>query len=150
MSGLRRLIVGALTLSTPALAQGWQDPASIDAAIADAGVTAPPTDARLRLAQCAAPLVVTNAADGIRVRCAAPAWSLRVPVSTASPTRETASPPLFARGDDVTLMIRESGFDVAVRGTAEGEGRIGQPVRVMVNRRSYQAIVDESGTAITR
>lgn len=95
---------------------------------ADAGQRAQPVDRRLRLARCAEDAEFDAPAMGaIAVRCASPAWRLRVPLTGGT---ALIAETVVRRGDAVELLYNGSGFGVTTTATALEDGRDGGLVRV--------------------
>jgi flagella basal body P-ring formation protein FlgA len=132
----------ALSLAawTPAVtAAEFIDPAAIDREVAAVTGTAAggiggatPIDRRLRLARCAAPLVLTwrgDRHDTVLVQCPdSGGWHLFVPVhNLAGPLSGVAA---VSRGEEVTVAITGDGFTVSQSGEALESGVVGDWIRV--------------------
>lgn len=72
--------LAGVALASPAIAQGFQDLAAIDAAVAAQGVAAQPVDWRLRLAACGEPMRVEATATIAAVGCPSQGWRIRLPL----------------------------------------------------------------------
>ena len=129
----RHTVLLSLCCATMAHAEGWQNLDAIDAAVAVApGVngSAQPVDRRIRLAECAQSLTVDPVAFGaVAVRCASPGWRLRVPIRGGA-VLASNDVPVIRRGDPVSVVTGSAGFTVSAAGTADGDGRVGDRVRV--------------------
>lgn len=144
----------ALMASTPLVAAGFADPASIDQAVAQftgASIGTPggarsPIDRRLRLAQCSAPFDLEwygRTRDTVLVRCPeADGWRVFVPLTSGAAAGQTAAASNNAaaavvRGEVVSIAVRGSGFTLTRQGEAMEGGAVGDWIRVRpVDRRS--------------
>ena len=136
MTRTTRLLALALALiAAPAAAQTQADLSAIEReAAAFAGVPQAalvPLDRRLRLAPCAADLSLRwygSARETVEVRCPVPGgWRLFVPVAGAS-AGTTAT--VVAKGDAVSIVVRDQGFAVAQPGEALEAGGQGAWIKV--------------------
>ena len=162
------LLAGALA-STAAAANGpvgpvgpvgHVSPAEIDRAvigftgamIGEPGGARLPADPRLRLAACAAPLMLDwhNAArSSVKVECAGPVpWRIFVAVAPAGAANPAA--PAIKRGDSVTIAVRGRGFSVQQAGEAVEGGRIGDWIFVRTAPRAepLRARVERPGLVV--
>lgn len=133
---LPHLLAPVLALiAVPAAAQSQADLSAIEREVAAfAGVPSGalvPLDRRLRLAPCAAALSLGwygAARDKVEVRCPVPGgWRLFVPVTSAS---AQAGASLVAKGDAVSIVVRDEGFAVAQPGEALEAGGQGAWIKV--------------------
>lgn len=129
---LRRVLMGSVLIATQARAEGWQNLDTIDAAVTAAvgsnGV-ARPVDRRIKLKTCPETIGVgAPVAGSVAVTCASVGWRLRVPVSSLAVA--VMGPMLMRKGDPVSVVTGADGFSASVAGIAEGEGRLGDRVRV--------------------
>lgn len=138
----------ALGLAVPAqgsaLPEGYISPAEIDAAvmgftgarIGEPGGPHLPSDPRLRLAACAAPLMLnwySPARTSVRVECPAPtAWRIFVAVVPRAAAGSAAR--AIKRGDGVTIAVRGRGFSVQQAGEAVEGGGVGDWIFVRTSR----------------
>lgn len=113
---------------------GFEPIDALNARIAAALALAPdaqPVDPRIRLARCRLPVAITREASAIAtLRCAEPAWQLRVPVAVAP---STAAPVVIARGEQVEIVDRGAGFSVRSSGQAMDGGALGGTIRVRLS-----------------
>ena len=146
-----------------AQARGMTDPAMIDRAVAaftGAATGAPggargPSDARLQLAACAAPLAVswhTAARTAVQVECPGPTeWRIFVAVTPAAgaPGAVRAAPAI-KRGDALTIMVRGRGFSVQQAGEAMQAGAVGDWIDVRTSRKGepLSARIERPGLAV--
>lgn len=133
-------VVGAAPTATTHI-----EPAEIDRAIAEfvnadigeIGGALTPTDPRLRLSACPAPLAVSwhgTSEKTVRVDCPAPGgW--RIFVSTRARPAATPAKRAVKRGDTVTVAVRGAGFTVQQSGEALGSGAIGEWIEVRTARK---------------
>lgn len=147
-----------------ARAGGVIDPATIDSAVAaftGAPVGAPggartPSDPRLRLAACAAPLAVswhTPARTAVAVECPGPtAWRVFIAVAAAQgpAAAAAAAPPVVKRGDALTVVVRGRGFSVQQAGEAMEAGSLGEWITVRTSRKGepLRARIERPGLAV--
>lgn len=132
------LIAGLITslIAAPALAQPTADLAGIEhevAAFAGARSDAVvPLDRRLRLAACARDHALGwfgTRRDMVEVRCPVPGgWRLFVTLSVGPEKGGSAA--LVAKGDAVTISIRDAGFALSQPGEALEAGGEGAWIRV--------------------
>lgn len=136
MTRTTRLLALALALiAAPAAAQTQADLSAIEReAAAFAGVPQAalvPLDRRLRLAPCAADLSLRwygSARETVEVRCPVPGgWRLFVPVVSGG-TQTAAA--VVAKGDAVSIVVRDQGFAVAQPGEALEAGGQGAWIKV--------------------
>lgn len=129
-------VLAAVLLASPAAAQSPVDLAGIEREVsAFAGVAADevvPLDRRLRLAACSQDHTLGwygNRRDMVEVRCPQPGgWRLFVSLSGRS--SGAAAAPLVAKGDAVTISIRDAGFVLSQPGEAMEGGGEGAWIRV--------------------
>ena len=141
------------------------DPAAIDRAVAaftGAPTGAPggarvPSDPRLRLAACAAPLAVSwhsPARTAVAVECAGPtAWRIFIAVNAApgaGPAGAGPAAPVVKRGDALTVVVRGRGFSVQQAGEAMEPGAIGEWITVRTSRKGepLRARIERPGLAV--
>lgn len=151
--------LGAL-LAAPAVASPYTSPADIDralmgftgAAIGSPGGARLPTDPRLRLSACAAPLALdwhTAARTSVRVECPGPApW--RIFVAVAPVTSAGAGAPAVKRGDNVMIAVRGRGFSLQQPGEAVEGGQIGDWIFVRTARKAeaLRARIERPGLVV--
>jgi hypothetical protein len=127
---LRRFAVGMLLVASEARAEGWQNLDVVDAAVAAAvGAGARPVDRRIKLPVCPEALSVGPVVAGsATVACARAGWRVRIPIVAVAVA--VAGPLLVRKGDPVSVITGRAGFSASVSGVAEGEGRLGDRVRV--------------------
>ncbi|MDB5713252.1 MAG: flagellar protein [Sphingomonadales bacterium] len=129
---LRQAVVSVALIATQARAEGWQNLDALDAAVTAAvGSTgaARPVDRRIKLAICPETVSVSAPlARSVTVACNSIGWRIRVPVSPTA--LAFAGPMLMRKGDPVSVVTGAAGFSASVSGIAEGEGRLGERVRV--------------------
>jgi len=154
--------LAAAALATPALAQGFADPAMIDQEVAtflgvspaDAGRAFIPVDRRLKLADCAAPLSIGwpgTRRDSVLVQCPqVGGWKLYVRTMVQSAAGQTAAVgPVIKRGDVVTVTVKARGFSVSQEGQALDAGAVGDWIRIKVGKdKEMQAQVLRPGAAV--
>ena len=150
-----------------AAAGAFQDTRTLDVAVAaftgkpigQEGGARAAVDARLRLADCAAPEFSWQSErhTAVVVKCAAPAWRIYVPViGSVAPVRAAAATPASAplraepvvrRGDPVTVEARASGFAITREGVAMGDAAPGARLLVRVDEKKppIQAVALEPG-----
>jgi flagella basal body P-ring formation protein FlgA len=131
---LRQLAVGALLIATGVHAEGWQNLDAVDAAVTAAvGPGARPLDRRMKLANCPEAVTVgTVIAGSVTVACASLGWRVRVRVTESAVA--VAGPVLMRKDDPVSVVTGQAGFTASVSGIADGEGRLGDRVRVRTGR----------------
>ncbi len=149
-------------------ARGVTDPAAIDQAVAAftgattgvPGGARAPTDRRLQLAACAAPLGIswhTAARTAVQVECTGPYnWRIFVainPAAAASATGVTGAPKAAAavkRGDALIIMVRGRGFSVQQPGEALEAGAVGDWIFVRTSRKAeaLRARIERPGLAV--
>ena len=126
-----------------AQAAGFIDPAAIEAEVArftgadtgQPGGAALPVDRRLRLARCAAPLALSWRGvrqDMVVVQCPG-GWRLFVALAGGAQAAVAApviGPPVIAKGDAVTIVVRGDGYSVSQGGEALESGAPGAWIRV--------------------
>jgi flagella basal body P-ring formation protein FlgA len=131
----RQLAIGALLAAGDARAEGWQNLDAIDEEVAAAvgsGI-ARPVDRRIKLADCPGKLVVGAAKDGsVPVACDVLGWRMRVPLIVSG--KADAGPPAIRKGDPVAVVTGTVGFSASVSGIADGEGRVGDRLRVRMGQ----------------
>jgi flagella basal body P-ring formation protein FlgA len=154
------LIAALAAQAAPAAASPTISPAEIDraligftgAAIGSPGGARLPTDPRLRLAACAAPLVLawhTPARSSVRVECPGPApWRIFVAVAPATPAGAAA--PAVKRGDNVMIAVRGRGFSVQQPGEAVEGGAVGDWIFVRTARKAeaLRARIERPGLVV--
>lgn len=140
-----------------AQAAGFIDPAAIEAEVArftGAGMGQPggaalPIDRRLRLARCTAPLALSwrgqgqgqgqaTGQDMVVVQCPG-GWRLFVALSGGGQSAAAAlviGPPVIAKGDAVTIVVRGDGYSVSQGGEALEPGAPGAWIRVRAGEKS--------------
>jgi len=145
----------------PAAASPYTSPADIDRAVMGFTGAMPgtpggarlPADPRLRLAACAAPLVLdwhTPARTSVRVECPGPAaWRIFVAVAPATPLSSTAAPAI-KRGDTVMIAVRGRGFSVQQPGEAIEGGAVGEWIFVRTARKAeaLRARIERPGLVV--
>lgn len=177
------MLLIALTMSLPpaVAGQNFQSTEALDRIVAqftgkpigEAGGAKSAVDARLKLANCAAPQLSwrTDAHDAVVVRCMEPAWRIFVNVdapartpaaSTAASTAAAgsntpvsaraapaAAPIVIKRGDPVLVEIDASGFSISRDGIAMADAPAGGRVPIKIDDRKppIQAIALEPGRA---
>lgn len=126
----QQLAMGMLLAAGEAHAEGWQNLGAIDAAVTAAvGAGARPVDRRMKLAICPVPIAVGPMVGGsVTVSCESLGWRIRVPVTVNAVT--TSGVILVRKGDPVSVVTGAEGFSASVSGIAEGDGRLGERVRV--------------------
>jgi flagellar basal body P-ring formation protein FlgA len=107
-------------------------------------------DRRLRLPACnSAAAIEWSDAQSLAVRCAVPAWRVRVPLASPEPGLRTESlRPLVKRGDVVEARYEADDFDIMTFMVAMEDGRKGDAIRVKNpdTGRPCVAVVTEAGT----
>lgn len=131
----RQVILVGLLTTTGARAEGpggWQNLDAVDAAAAAAlgdGGKARPVDRRIKLAHCKEVLTVGAVVGGaVAVACESVGWRIRVPVVVAAAA--VLGPMMMRKGDPVSVVTGSSGVSVSIMGIADGEGRLGDRMRV--------------------
>jgi flagella basal body P-ring formation protein FlgA len=139
-------LLALAAISAPAFAQGFADPAAIDADVAaflgvpptDAGRAFIPVDRRLKLATCAEPLAVDwpgSRRDSVLVQCPqAGGWKLYVRTIGQSAGQGASAGPAIKRGDVVTVTVKARGFSVSQDGQALENGAVGDWIRIKVGK----------------
>lgn len=147
-------------VANPVGASGYISPVEIDRAlvgftgapIGSPGGARLPTDARLRLAACASPLVLdwhTPSRTSVSVACPGPsAWRIFVavaPVAAASNGTQAVK-----RGDSVMIAVRGQGFAVQQPGEAVEGGQIGDWIFVRTARKAeaLRARIEHPGLVV--
>ncbi|KQM96779.1 flagella basal body P-ring formation protein FlgA [Sphingomonas sp. Leaf25] len=160
-----------LALALPAIAQGFQPTAQLDAAVAQftgvgvgqEGGAQMPVDPRLKLARCAMPQFgwLSDRKDAVVVSCMAPAWKIYVPVRRAVPVAPSApaaaviaaapvkAEPVIRRGDPIMVEAGARGFSITRDGVAMGDAPAGGRLMVKVDpaKPPIQAVAIEAGRA---
>ena len=128
--------------------RGFVDPTAIEAEVArftgagtgQPGGAALPVDRRLRLARCAAPLVLSwrgqgqeRGQDMVVVQCPG-GW--RLFVALAHGAQFAAAAPVISKGDAVTIVVRGDGYSVSQGGEALEPGAPGAWIRVRAGEKS--------------
>lgn len=137
----------ALIAAWPVCAQSLADPAAIDRDVAAftgqpigaPGGAARPVYRRLRLAACAAPLVLSwhgDAHASILVECPdAGGWHIFVATaSQPAALRQTPAAPVIERGQGVTVAVTGDGFSVSQPAEALESGAIGVWIKVRTQK----------------
>lgn len=112
----------------------------------------PPTDRRLRLRACDAPLALAwhnTRRDTVRVECPRPGgWKLFVALGSAAREVIPHETPLVRKGEPVIIHIEGSGFSIATSGTALDNGGAADQVRVRPDgtKASLNGRVEAAGT----
>ena len=145
------------------LAGAGTEPAAIDRAVAAftgkpagaPGGARGPSDPRLRLAPCAAPLGVswhTPARTAVAVECAGPtAWRIFVAINPVQgPAAAAAAAPMIKRGDALTVVVRGRGFSVQQPAEAMEAGGLGEWITVRTSRKGepLRARIERPGLAV--
>lgn len=148
------LALAIVASASPALAQGFTDPAAIDREVAaflgisstEAGSAFVPVDRRLRLAPCVQPLALGwqgTRRDSVLVQCPG-GW--KIYVRTTGQAGSAAQVAAVKRGQAVAVSVRGSGFSVSQSAQALEDGAVGDWVRVRVGKDSeLQAQVTRPG-----
>lgn len=130
----------ALGLAAPAVAQPGADLDAVDRAVAQftgvalgqPGGAAMPTDRRLRLAACRAPLALAwhgTRRESVEVQCPMPGgWRLYVPLAQGGAGGTQSE--VISRGDAVTVTVIGDGFAVSQSGEAMEGGPAGAWIKV--------------------
>jgi flagella basal body P-ring formation protein FlgA len=166
----------ALAAASPAAADAFQSTQMLDAIVAqftgkqigELGGARTPVDARLKLANCAAPQLEwrNEAKDTVVVRCMGPEWRIFVPVNAVPQPKPAAlapaaSPaavrpaaivkaePVIRRGDAITIEAGSKGFSITRDGVAMNDAPAGGRLSVRIDERKtpIQAIALEPGRA---
>lgn len=139
------LASGLMSIATPALAQGFTDPAQIDREVASflgsspthAGTAFVPVDRRLKLAICSQSLAAGwqgTRRDSVLVQCPQPGgWKVYVRL-VGQPAAEQAQQAAVKRGQAVTVTLRGSGFSVSQSAQALEDGAAGDWIRIRVGK----------------
>lgn len=165
------MLLFALTLAAPAMANDFQSTAMLDTivaqftgkAIGEVGGARAPVDNRLKLASCAAPQLEwrTPAQDAVVVRCMAPGWRIFVPVNaapqpkpveaaaTAKPVPAAKAEAVIRRGDAVSVEVNAAGFSITREGVAMSDAPAGGRLTIRMDEKKppIQAIAIEAGRA---
>lgn len=157
------ILAGLATPAAAAIDLGALDRAAVQFAGAPLGAVGgpiEPIDRRLRLADCASPPAFDwrgDRHDAIVIRCPdAGGWRLFVAVKPAATPAATVVPgvslraePVIRRGDLVTVLAGNNGFQVSSDGIAIGDAAPGARfgVRIEGVRTPIQAIAVEAGKA---
>jgi flagellar basal body P-ring formation protein FlgA len=119
------------------------------AAFVGSGKSAMALDRRLRLPACNSSAAIEWAdVQSLAVRCAAPAWRVRVPLASPEPGLRTESiRALVKRGDVVEARYEADDFDITTYMVAMEDGRKGDAIRVKNpdNGRPSVAVVTDAG-----
>lgn len=116
------------------VAAALMDPGGLAAAAARFAGRPVAVDARLQVADCAAPLF-TLAGERVEVRCESPAWRVFLPfrgevepVVRAGVVRAGAvkGGPLIRRGERVVVLVEGQGFTVSMDAVADGDAKGGR------------------------
>jgi flagellar basal body P-ring formation protein FlgA len=112
----------------------FEQPEQLDARIAEfignADMRATRIDRRLRLAACEEPAAIEwQDSQSLAVRCAAPAWRLRVSVS-GSVQAKGDTRPIVRRGETIEVRFEADDFDISASMIAIEDGRPGDRIRV--------------------
>jgi flagella basal body P-ring formation protein FlgA len=155
----RQLILVTLLTAAGARAEepaGWQNLDAVDAAVTIAlggnglvgGGKARPVDRRIKLARCAEALSVSAPIAGsVTVECVSIGWRIRLPVVMAA---TVAGPPMMRKGDPVSVVTGLSGISASIMGIADGEGRVGDRVRVKTGSGSAALVGQIAGPGTVR
>ncbi len=146
---MRHMFLGSLAAAalaaTTANAATPMDLSIIDRAVADftgATIGQPggaklPVDRRLRLASCNAPLDLQwfgRDQRSVQVACPTAGWRIYVAVDTGAGGGHGASPQygqtLVKRGENVSILVRGSGFTLTRQGSAVEDGAQGEWIKV--------------------
>lgn len=146
---MRHMFLGSLAAAalaaTTANAATPMDLSIIDRAVADftgATIGQPggaklPVDRRLRLASCNAPLDLQwfgRDQRSVQVACPTAGWRIYVAVDAGAGGRHGASPQygqtLVKRGENVSILVRGSGFTLTRQGSAVEDGAQGEWIKV--------------------
>jgi flagella basal body P-ring formation protein FlgA len=132
----RQLVAGVLLTATAGRAEvvsGWQNLDAVDAAVTASlgeGSNARPADKRIKLTRCDAALSVSAPVAGsVTVACESIGWRIRLPVVMAA---SVAGPLMMRKGDPVSVVTGSSGISASIMGIADGEGRLGDRMRVKI------------------
>lgn len=145
---MRHTILGTLAaslLASSAVAASPMDLSIIDRAVADftgAGIGQPggaklPVDRRLRLSNCQSPLDLQwfgRDQRSVQIACPSAGWRIYVAVD-GGPGRSAAAaqdfgPTLVRRGENVSILVRGSGFTLTRQGAALEDGAQGEWIKV--------------------
>jgi flagella basal body P-ring formation protein FlgA len=150
----RQLILGVLLTGTGARAEepvGWQNLDAVDAAVTialGAEGRARPADRRIKLARCVEPLSVSAPIAGsVTVECVSIGWRIRLPVVVAA---SVAGPLMMRKGDPVSVVTGAAGISASTMGVADGEGRLGDRVRVKTGPGSAAIVGQIAGPGTVR
>ena len=146
---MRQMFLGSLAAAalaaTTANAATPMDLSIIDRAVADftgATIGQPggaklPVDRRLRLASCNAPLDLQwfgRDQRSVQVACPTAGWRIYVAVDAGAGGGHRASPQygqtLVKRGENVSILVRGSGFTLTRQGSAVEDGAQGEWIKV--------------------
>jgi len=170
------MLLAALIVATPAVAQDFQSTAMIDTIVAqytgkrvgEEGGARTPVDKRLKLASCAAPQLEWRnpARDAVVVRCMEPGWRIFVPVNAAPQPRAVAitvapaaaitktvptakAEAVIRRGDAVTVEVSAAGFSITREGVAMSDAPEGGRVTIRIDEKKppIQAVAIGAGRA---
>jgi flagellar basal body P-ring formation protein FlgA len=145
MTIFRHVIVVAAMLPALAGAQTFQSHDAIDdrveTSLVGTGLAAWPVDRRLKLAACPETLRVEQPASGlVAVHCDSLHWRVHARIDGPPATVTAPTPVIIKRGDPVTVNFGASGFSIVASGVAESEARIGDRVRVRVDKNANPVV----------
>ena len=145
MTIFRHIAFGAAALPALANAQAYQNHDVIDARVAASlvgtGLAAWPVDRRLKLSACPEALRVEQPASGlVAVHCDPLRWRVHARIDGPPATVTAATPVVIKRGDPVTVNFDASGFSVSANGIAESDARVGDRVRVRVDKNANPVV----------
>lgn len=147
---MKLILLSALAAaSPPAFEATEQLDAKIAQFIGNTNMRATPIDRRLRLATCELPAAIEwNDSQSLAVRCAAPAWRLRVPImGVAQPAAEDTRP-LIRKGESVEARYEADDFDITATLIAMEDGRKGDTIRVKNPATGRASVGTVTGKAI--
>jgi hypothetical protein len=143
--------LAALLLARPVPAQVsvLHDVAALAAQLRGFAGAAPRLDPRLVVPRCPSPALSWARADVVRVDCAAPAWTLYVPVEGAPAAQAVSRPrPAIRRGEKVMVDAAGPGFAVAVEAEAERDADGSRIALKSPTGRRFTARIEDSGKVV--
>lgn len=151
--------LAALLLARPVPAQvsaqmaALHDVAALAAQLRGFAGAAPRLDPRLVVPRCPSPALSWARADVVRVDCAAPAWTLYVPVEGAPAAQPAAQAlsrprPAIRRGEKVMVEAAGPGFAVAVEAEAERDADGSRIALKSPAGRRFTARIEDSGKVV--